>query len=66
MVMMMLRSMSCMYKNGQFWKWPSQTDKTFYSREEVKKVIEPPKVPGSREQFLFVPFLLSTRYMRYQ
>jgi len=42
-----------MHKSGQFWKWPSSADKIFYSMENVKKVIQPPKVAGSRGQFMF-------------
>ena len=44
---------SVMHKSGKFWKWPTSADKIYYPLENVKKVIEPPEVAGSRGQFSF-------------
>ena len=50
---------SVMHKSGKFWKWPTSADKIYYPLENVKNVIEPPEVAGSRGQFSF-DYLISS------
>ena len=35
------------------WKWPVTDDKIFYSQEDIKNNIDPPRVAGHRGQFTF-------------
>ena len=43
-----------MHKSGAtFWKWPTQMDKIFYTRDNILKKLDPPSVAGTRGQFSF-------------
>ena len=42
-----------MYRNGNYWKWPNKADEIFYKFQKIVKVISPPVVAGSREQYSF-------------
>ena len=42
-----------MHKSGSAWRWPAKADKIFYERQNILRVINPPKAAGNRGQFLF-------------
>ena len=43
-----------MHQSGsKFWKWPTSQDKIYYQRKSITRIIEAPKVAGSRGQFTF-------------
>ena len=42
------------HKSGKYWKWPNPNDKIFYRPENIIRRITPPKVVGSRGQFVFM------------
>ena len=48
---------SVMHKSGTNWKWPSPVDRISYRKEDVVKIISPPKVIGSRGQFAFAELM---------
>ena len=43
-----------MHRSGNHWKWPVTDDKIFYSHEDIKNNIDPPRVAGHCGQFTFV------------
>jgi hypothetical protein len=42
-----------MHKSGNAWRWPAKDDKIFYDRQNILRVVNPPKAAGNRGQFLF-------------
>jgi hypothetical protein len=42
-----------MHPSGNHWKWPTAEDKIFYLRQNITKLINPPKAAGNRGQFHF-------------
>ena len=42
-----------MHRSGNYWKWPNKADEIFYKFQKIVKVISPPVVAGSREQYSF-------------
>ena len=47
---------SVMVKVGNYWKWPSKEDKIFYTKDKVKKVIQPPILVNACEHYSFIDF----------
>ena len=37
-----------MVRDGSYWKWPSQDDKIFYERKQMKKMLQPPVMVNAR------------------
>lgn len=45
-----------MHRAGNYFKWPCNPDKIYYTQDDILKKIQPPVVVGSRGQFRFDNF----------